>query len=62
MDPKKPEKPSNGHKHTPDEFVDIVYDDGPGDTTVRPAGPDGKHRLLAPDYSVSTATGGLLSS
>jgi hypothetical protein len=40
MDPKGPETNADGHKRTADELVEIVYDDGPGDTTVRPAGPE----------------------
>lgn len=40
MEPKEPETPSPGKKRTADQFVDIVYDDGPGDTTVQPAGPE----------------------
>jgi len=40
MDPKESETPRDGDKRTADQFVDVVYDDGPGDTTVVPAGPE----------------------
>lgn len=40
MDPKEIRPNGNAHVTSADEFVVIVYDDGPGDTTVRPAGPE----------------------
>jgi len=40
MDPREPKTHNDGHKRTADELVEIVYDDGPGDTTVAPAGPE----------------------
>ena len=40
VDNSQPDPNRKKATNKPDSNIDAVYDDGPGDTTVRPAGPE----------------------